>query len=303
MISIILALIPSGIFAAVNHIDKYLVTKYFRSNGVGALMIFSSLIGMFVAFCILIIHPEVLLIKLTTALAITANGTLYVIAILPYLYALKRDNVSNIVPLFQLTPVFSFFLEWVVLGTLITHTQLAAGIIIILSAFALSSNMPERGKTSINTQSLMFMATSSFLFATNALMFKIFAIETPFWTTSFYEYVGFACVALILFTFIRSYRQEFLSVFQMNKKRVLGLNAINEIINIVGKITFNAVSLMMPVTLVWVVGGFQPVFVFLYGMVLTGLIPHIVQEDVRPVVVVRKMMIISIMTVATFFMG
>lgn len=303
MISLVLALVPPAIFAAVNHIDKYLVTKYFRSGGVGALMIFSSLIGVFIALGILIIHPEVLQINTSTALAITANGTLYVLAILPYLYALQRDDVSNVIPLFQLTPVFSFLLEWVVLGTLINQTQLTAGIIIVLSAFTLSSDMLERGGARIKTRSLKLMATSSFLFATNALMFKVFAIETPFWTTSFYEYVGFASVALMLFTCVRPYRQEFLSVFHVNKKRVLGLNAINEIVNIVGKITFNAVSLMMPVTLVWIVGGFQPVFVFVYGMVLTALLPRIVREDVRPVVVVRKMMIISIMTIAAIFMG
>lgn len=297
------ALIPPAIFAGVNYIDKYLVSRYFRGGGVGALMIFSSLIGAFVAVIIALFQPHILNVPFSEGLILILNGGIYMCAVLPYLHAVQENDISVIVPLFQLTPVFSFFLEWALLGSTLQYYQLASGVVIIGSAIFISIDMGSDHHFHLKKKAFLLMSISSLLFAANSLLFKYFAISTPFWTTSFYEYIGFACVALILFLFVRRYRAEFLRVVHDNKREILMLNVGNEVLNITGKITFNAVSLLMPVTLAWILGGFQPVFTFVYGILLTLALPRFIKENIEKRVLIQKTIAIAAMLGATFLLG
>lgn len=54
-----IALFAPALWSITNHIDKYLITKYFRGGGTGSLLIFSALIGFAVLPFILVIHPQV----------------------------------------------------------------------------------------------------------------------------------------------------------------------------------------------------------------------------------------------------
>lgn len=302
-ISLLAALIPPSIYAAVNYIDKYLVSKYFRGGGVGALMMFSSIVGVFVALCIFIIDPSVASLPAIDGVRIMGNGAIYILAALPYFYAIQKDDVSNIIPLFQLTPVFSYFLEWIILGSRMETHQIIAGVVIMISAIFISVDISHKTQSRLRLRTLLLIALSSLLYAVNALFFKVFALETPFWTTSFYEYVGFALVAFVLFVFVQPYRKEFMRVIRDNKSHVLALNGVNEGINIVGKVTFNAISLLMPVTLVWILGGFQPVFGFVYGFLLTKLFPRLIKENIERRVVIQKLIAITAMIAATIALG
>jgi uncharacterized membrane protein len=56
---------------------------------------------------ILIVQPDVLRIAPLHAVIVMLNGMVYVLGLLPYLYALQRDEASIVVPLFQTSAVFS----------------------------------------------------------------------------------------------------------------------------------------------------------------------------------------------------
>lgn len=146
------------------------------------------------------------------------------------------------------------------------------------------------------------MMLSSLLFSLNFLFFKFFALQESFWTTSFWEYVGFAVFALILMLFVKSYRKEFFAVMKENKIPVIGLNGFNEIVNILAKIAFNFASLLAPVTAIWIVNGFQPLFVFVYGIILTLFFPHISQESISKKHLLQKLFSILLMLAGSFFM-
>jgi len=88
----LIALIPPALWSATNHLDKYLVSKFFKGSGVGALMVFSSLIGVFLLPIIVVWHPEVLSLTITSLL-IAINGFLYILAVLPYFYALQKPHL------------------------------------------------------------------------------------------------------------------------------------------------------------------------------------------------------------------
>jgi len=153
----LIALIPPAIWSATNHFDKYLISKYFKGGGVGALMMFSSIIGVFILAIIAVIHPEVLNYPAAKGVFIALNGFVYLLATLPCLCALKKDETSIAVPLFQLIPVFTYFLAWLILGETLSLSQLLGGVLVILGAVIISLELSEVNKISIKKEVLLLM--------------------------------------------------------------------------------------------------------------------------------------------------
>lgn len=297
----LIALIAPALWAATNHIDKYLLGRYFKGGGEGALFIFSSIIGIFFIPIVALIHPEALQYPLTTALLIALNGALYIGGLMPYVYALQKGDASVVIPLFQLIPVFSFVLAWIVLGETLTASQLIGGTIIIFGSIALSFEMNEVKKLSFNKHAFWLMILSSFLLSLTFLFFKHFALEATLLTTVFWEYVGFAITSALLF-FVPIYRKQFIRVIKENSVPALTFNGINEVLNLTGKFAFNFASLLVPITLIWFVVGFQPLFVFAYGLVLTLFLPHISKEKITRGHLAHRLITISIMLIGTYFL-
>lgn len=294
----LIALLPPALWSVTNHFDKYLLSRYFKGGGVGALMIFSSIIGVFLLPFIVLFHPEVLNFS-TKNVFIALNGFLYVLAILPYFHALQKDEASICVPLFQLIPVFSFVLSYLFLGETLSQGQIIGGIFIVLGAIGISLELSSGKSITFKKEVFWLMMLSSIIFSLNFVLFKYFAVESSFWFTSFWEYVGFALCAVLLL-FIKPYRKEFLMVLKNNKITVLALNSLNEVVNIIAKISFNIASLLMPITVIWIVNGLQPFFVFLYGVILTVLFPKISQENITRKALVQKLLMIAVMFIGAF---
>jgi len=299
----LIGLLPPALWSITNHLDKYLISKYFKGGGVGALMVFSSLIGLLLLPFIIIFHPEVLSVNPVNASLIAINGFLYILAVLPYFYALGKDEASIAVPLFQLIPVFSYVLAYFVLGETLQNNQLIGGTLIVLGAIGISLELNDGKKIKLKTDVFWLMMLSSVLFALNFLFFKYFALQETFWTTSFWEYVGFAVFAVILMVFVKPYRKEFISVMKQNSLPVLGLNGFNEVVNIIAKASFNFASLLAPITTIWIVNGFQPFFVLGYGVLLTIFFPHISKENISRKHLTQKLIAILIMLVGTYFLN
>lgn len=298
----LIALIPPALWSITNHIDKYLLAKFFKGGGVGALMVFSSIIGVFLLPIIVFLHPEVMKLD-SNSLLIALNGFLYILAVLPYFYALQKDEASITVPIFQLIPVFSYVLAYLVLGETLTKYQMLGGIFIVAGAIGISLDLSEKRKVKFKKEVFWLMFLSSLIFALNFLFFKFFAIQSDFWFTSFWEYVGFAIFATLLVVFVKPYREQFITVLKTNRIAVLGINGVNEVINIIAKIAFNFASLLAPVTMVWIVNGLQPFFVFLYGVLLTLMFPHISQENISKRALYQKLLSIVVMFIGTYLIN
>ena len=297
MKAFLLSLIPPALWAASNHFDKYIVGKYFKAIGVGAMMIFSALIGLLVLPVALILQSNAFTISPFTALLIALNGCLYLVAVQPYLKALKISDASAAVPMFQVIPVISFFLARVFLNESLTTNQIIGGLIIVLGAVAVSFEIQESKKLKLRGDVLGLMFLSSLIFAVNFLIFKVFAVDTDFWTTAFWESVGFILFGVVLLVFAKTYRRDFLNVFKTNGKNVVGLNVVNEVLNIVAKLVFNYASLLAALTLAWIAVGFQPVFVLIYSILLAVFFPSISKENVMGRHLVQKLLSIAVMLI------
>jgi uncharacterized membrane protein len=298
----LLTLIAPAMWAFSNHFDKYIVSRYFKDATIGAMMVFSALIALAVLPVAYIFQDQAFSIGVVMPLVLILNGCLYLLAVQLYLMALRISDTSTAVPILQVTPVVSFVLAYWILGESLSSQQMLGGSLIVLGALAISIEMNGGSRPSWRLDVLGLMFLSSFLFALQYLLFKLFAIKTNFWTTMFWESVGFIGFGVFLLMFITSYRRDFFNVFGKGGW-VVGINLLGEIANLTGKISFNYVSLLIPITLAWVGVGFQPLFILIYSVILTIFFPHIAQEKVLGVHLAQKAAAVGVMLVGSYILN
>lgn len=297
----LIALIAPALWSITNHIDKYLIEKYFK-GGIGALLIFSSIIGMFVIPVIPIFKPGVFDISFTQAALLTISGAIVVVGYFFYFYALKRDEASVVVPLFQIIPIFVFILGYIFLGEVLTTRQILGSLLIIFGGVSLSLDLNSK-IPKVKTAVLFSMLVASFFIAVHSLIFKIVALETDFWTSIFWIYVGSILIGLFFLAFIKNYRNEFLRIMKVNRVPVIGLNVLNEILATLGDLAFKFAMLLAPLALVQSVNGFQPFFVFIFGVILTLFFPKLGTESLLKKHLAQKVITIVIMFVGTYILN
>jgi uncharacterized membrane protein len=296
----LIALIGPALWAMVNHIDKYIISKYFTGRGVGSLVLFTSLSGLLISIIILIFGFAQIFINPIGALVIAINGALLVAAFIPYLYALENEEASWASSLYQLIPVFGYVLGLIFLHEQLTTPQIFASLLVVVGAIAISLDFSHKIK--LKLRPFLFMVLSAFMIAINALVFKIVALDNAFWGTAFWEYIGGGVFGLLLFTLIPLYRTQFIATVQKSRVKVLSINLVSELLNIAAKLAANFASLLAPLVLVWVVNGFQPFIVFMYGVVLTLFIPSLGKEDLSRKTVIQKLSAMAVILAGIYFL-
>src|SRR5574343_300275 len=103
------------------------------------LIIFSCLSAVFVLPVALWFRAEQIFnLNFFTILILLFCGFLSAVGFYFYLKAMDMEEVSIVVPLFQLLPVFSYFLAFFILGESLTLIQILASLLIMLGAIVLS---------------------------------------------------------------------------------------------------------------------------------------------------------------------
>lgn len=296
-----IALLGPILYATSNHIDKYLVSKYLPNKEVGSLIIFSSIFSIIALPIIIIIQPDVLSISLLNILSLIISGSIVIISILCYLYALQKDEATLVVPWYQTIPIFAFILGYFILGEKLLENQIYASIIIIVGAIILSFDITET-KLRFKKRLVILMLSASFFYALSDVVFKLIALDNGFWISLFWSLVGKVIIGIIFFVFIKSYRIQFIEVVRLSGKKIMGVNSINEVLTIFADSVVQYAILLAPITLVLLVNGFQPFFVFIIGLGLTIFAPQISKENVTKKILLQKFIGIVIIITGSIFL-
>lgn len=297
----LVALAAPLIWSIINHIDKYLISKYFHGEGIGALMVFVGVVSIPFSLAIFYLYPDVLNTPIFNATILILTGIIYNFAILFYLYALEEEDASLVVPFWQLAPVFTYFLGIFILGEHLGKTQIIGSIITLFGAVILSLELGGDSKLKIKKKAVLFMCLSSLFIALENIIFKKGAIdESLFWNSVFWNQIG-----MIIFAFgclfIPAYRKSFKKTFNQNSTKVLGLNILEQIIETVGSIVNYFALFLAPVALITLTTySAQPFFVFTLGIILTLLFPKFIKEDISKKNLMIKLLSILIMALGVY---
>jgi drug/metabolite transporter (DMT)-like permease len=296
----LVALINPFAHAAVNHLDKYLISRYLKGHSVGTLILFSSLFAVLALPVIVFLDPGVFhSITFFQALALMFNGAVLVAAILLYLYALASNEASYVAPFFQFIPIFGFLLSYFILGEVLSFYQVMAICLIVFGSIILSLEISAKS-SGIKRNLVLLMLGSSFLYAINAVIFKSIAMNQGFLNSLFWDMAGKFLFGIFLFIVVAQYRRQFISLIKKNSLKVLSLNTLNEILALIGEVALILAVLSAPVALVQSVSGLQPAFVLIIGVILTLFFPKIAQESMSPKVITQKVIGIVLITMGVF---
>jgi len=268
------------------HLDKYLVERFFKESNVAVLLVFTAFVGLLLLPFIWVFEPNVASPGLGSIALIILSGVLYMTAILLYLRALQSEEASVVAPFFQAGPLFGYVLAYLVLGETLTSRQMTGGVMIVAGALIVSLRFGASVKT-FKARLAALMLSCGFIMALSSLIFKIFAIQVAFWTTTFWMFVGEAIFGVVLLM-IPSFRRQFAAMMRANTAALLSINASNELINLGGSLGNRFALTLAPLSLVQAIGSTTTLFVFVFGVLLSICCPSLGRENLSGRDLVQK---------------
>jgi drug/metabolite transporter (DMT)-like permease len=165
----LIALAAPFLWGIVNIFDNYLVANFStkeRERSSGGLVLFSSLVGIVIAFLISITTPDLFEIPSIDKILLFITGILTIVWIVFYLFALEIEEVSNVVPWFLTVPIFGYILGYFFLGETLSNKELL-GSLTILIGVALVSIDWKNGNRKLKHKPVLYMSSRSLLCASS----------------------------------------------------------------------------------------------------------------------------------------
>jgi uncharacterized membrane protein len=301
-----IALTAPFLWAIVNIADQYLVSKYSqkeKERSSGGLVLFSSLIGIVIAFFIGIFTPNIFNVIFSDIILLIIAGGISIVWIILYLYAIEIENISVVIPWFLTIPIFGYILGYIFLGEILTWKQIIGSLIIVFGLILITVDFFEKKiRLIIKKQILIYMIPASMLVAISGIIFKYVTIEGNFWISSFWEYFGLGMIGLILYLFVPKYRSEFKYMNKAGGKIIFFVNTLSELMTILGNLLTNFALLLAPVTMIYLVSSFQPAIVLTLTILGTKFFPYIIKENISHKVLIQKIIAIIIMTIGSIYL-
>ncbi len=268
----LIALIPPLLYGISNQIDKTLLSKYFNEGGVGTLIIISALLSIVSVPFVFLVDPTVLNVDTGHLPVLAFAGLLNVGLIWFYLRALNEDEPAVVIVFYQLVPVLGLLFGYTILGETINQMQLIAMGTILLgtSIVSFELQMEERGRLKFRAFTVFNMLGACTCWALETAVLKKVALEENIWRSLFWEQSMMVLVGILILIFIPAYRITFLRALKENSKKILFLNASNEVLYIIGNIIGAAAAMLAPIALILLAQPFQSIFVFVIGIMLTS---------------------------------
>ncbi len=299
----LLALVGPFVYALTNHIDKILLEKYFKNGGIGTLLIISSIFSVVTLPFLYFFQPDVVNVSFKNILVLCVAGICNVAVLWCYFTALQYEEASVAVVFYQLVPVFAYILGYFILGEVLNTMQIIAMFITILGAAIVSFEIDIENKFKLRKRVVIPMLCAAFFWAGGSVLFKAAAIEENVWRSFFWENFMLAFIGVIIFICIKSYRQNFIKAIRTNSTPVLLLNGLNEGFYIVGNLAFSFAYMLAPIALVLLAESFQPIFVFVIGIILTIFFPKIAVEKIQAKHLWQKIFAIIITCIGAYLLS
>lgn len=283
------AAVPPVLFSVTNFIDKFLIEKKIKDPiAITVLSGFvSGVLGILFGILSGFEYPGLIEISL-----LLLAGILLIFYLLPYYKALKLEDASRVVPLFQFIPVFTLILSSIFLKETLLPKQTIGLILVVMAGFILSAEKIER-KMFKPRKSLWFMLLASLMYGSVGIIFRFVVRQSDYWTTLSYNYIGTGLGALLLVALPKV--RNSIRLQAKNIKSSLSLINLNNGFAILADMSGAYAISLATVPLVSIVGGVQPLVVLIYGLILSVWFPQIIKEDIRKTVVAHK--IISILII------
>jgi len=296
-----IALIGTFFYACTNHLDKIVLEKYFK-GGIGALFLFSALFSVLALPFLFLVDRSVFNVGLNNILVLVIVAIFHLLVLWFYLIALEHDEASTVIIFYQLVPVFACVLGYIILGETLTTLQLTAMALVILGSTIISFEIDIDNRFKLRRKVILPMIAAAFFWAAGDTVLKMVALQENIVRSLFWENLTLFIAGIVIFIFVRSYRENFLLAIKKNSKTILSFNLLNEGLYVSGNIIFAFAYIMAPVSLVLLTDSFQPIFAMIIGIFLTIFFPKISVEKIGAKHLWPKIIAICITGIGTYLL-
>ncbi len=292
------------LYAIVNYVDKFLVTKVATSKSAWTFFGLFSFIIAFIIFVWLSIGGNTVALPMKNIAMLLLSGVFQVSWVYFYFNALEGEDTSSVTPLFQFIGLFTYILGVIFLGEILAFGSVVAIALILIGGALLSYNP---NKKFAFRKEAGYMILASFIISLGLVFFKksTFGIESfgtngiigmsEFFISSFWMYIGMGLTALVVLAFLPSFRNDFTEMMRKNSATVWKVNVLNEVLNVLATLAFSYASLKIAVATVSALEAIQGFYVLVIGIILTKLLPKYISEDLSRKTLIFKFVAVAIM--------
>ncbi len=224
-------------------------------------------------------------------------GLMPLLAFWLYSKALIVEEVTRIITLSQLIPVFVVFLSVIFLDEVL-GIQKYFGIILIVIASMLISYKKTDEK--IFSSALKFMIPFVLVMATYTILDKLLLGYLDFWSLFFWNILGTFCGAMSLLLLPKLRKESVKTILSVGKKAIF-TTFIGEGLYVFGTICSLVALSLVDASLASALFYLQPFYVFFYTLFLSLFLPRILNEDINKSIISIKISAIALMFMGTWF--
>jgi len=288
----IFALLAPAFWALNNVFIKFLITNKFKSY----LPLIFTVISVDAVFAVAVLLLGAITYSFPYSLLALSVGLMPLTAFMLYSKALIKEEVSRIVTLFQLIPVFVVFLSVIFLNEILgMNRYLGIGLIVIASILI---SYKKTGKKSFSS-ALKFMVPFGMIIAAYTIVDKTLLGYLDYWSVFFWNLLGTFCGSLSLLVLPKP-RTEIVKTISAVGKKAVFTTFVGEGLYVIGTI-FSLIALsLIDASLASSLFGLQPFFVFFYTIVLSVFLPKIIKEKINKETLLLKASAIALMFTGTW---
>lgn len=260
------------LLSLVNYTDEHLSVnnklpeKYNIHTKVGSVLIMSTLRCFVGAFILWLIIGDInfssqnIILSFLASIAMTAMFA-------SYFYVIQKYPAHQFVPLFQLTSIWLLLVD-LMSGEHVTLRSLVGITMLIYGAYLLDAGT---FKWKIPTKLLFIFIPITLMSATYLYIARFVSQTGNTNVFSFWQLIGIGVIGVVLFSFVKRYRDGFIYRIKNQGKLFLGLSAVNETLSETGYLFANLAVATAPVSAYFSsMSGLQSVFLLLLFFVF----PH-----------------------------
>ncbi len=291
------ALIAQFIWAVCSLIDKFVISKGHIKSPF-TYIVLNGLMNVLLVFFLPFFKIEPL--KLSDFLIVVLAALLALTSVFIYYKAVWHDEISRIVMLYQLGPIFVFVLSLIFLGEFLTK-NLFIGFLLLICASVLVSYKREGGSIRLS-KAFYPMLAATILGSAAFVMAKHIYTATGFWNA--FIWFRLSAFSALLVLLVPSVRKEFFETFRAMKSKIKGLLIFKMAIDFSAFIFAGYALMSGPASLVSALNtSALPLFVFALALLASIYLPQIIKERIDKKAVFAKIVSIALITAGIIFIN
>lgn len=289
MIWVYFTLLAVIVWSIANIIDKYIMHFYIKKPAVATT--FLATIS-FVSAIITLLFIQVTIPTATIFGFAILAGLCYTASNYFYYKSLLSEEVSRIITLYALTPIFVLLFSTPFLGELFSLTQYFGIVLVIMGSVLISLRRDVKFRVS---KALFYMVLGTVFLAINYVITKHVLNTISIWDAFFWIRIGSALAVPFL---VGVFHKQIREIIRSSPRGII-YQAFNEGLNIVGVLLITLAISFGFVSLTSTLGQTQPIFVLLFAAILSIYMPWIIREELKGSAILMKLIAIIITIAGT----